>query len=153
MPFIFLYASFPNSRFKLRSPTVEANTYQMNLNFRTQPLVLVASANLNRTYLLITNEDGVIPMRYLYATTLPIDPSVVPTFGVLYQLIYNSGTNTLYQKQDDGVNTNWIVVLPENVGEIVQPYQSAELESLEDIYAMADDPATGISIAVDAGRG
>lgn len=153
MSAFFYYASFPNSRNKNRSATVNANTYEKAVLNRTAPLTLVSPANLNRTYILLTNTDDELTMRYLYAGSITNNPSAVPTFGVVNQLLYNINTHVLYQKQDNGTNTHWNVVLPQNVAEFVLPFQTASLESLGDIYAFSDDDTDGLSIAVDEGRG
>lgn len=149
----FYYASFPNSRNKLRSPTVNANTYHVTVADNTSPLTLVAPSNLNRTYIILTNSSDAITMRYLYASVTVVDPSAIATFGVTDQLLYNPNINTLYQKQDDGTNMHWVIVAATDVAEYVLPFQSASLETLGDIYAFADDPASGLVIAVDEGRG
>jgi hypothetical protein len=149
----FRYASFPNSRNKSRSPTVNATTFHVAVSFTGQPLTLVSPANLNRTYILLNNTSETLNMRYLYATTAITNPMSVARFGVTFDLLYNPDTATLYQKQDDGLNTNWVVVQPIDVSEEVLPLQNANLESLQDIYAFSDDGATGLTIFVDEGRG
>lgn len=151
---VFEYASFPNSRNRNRAPTIQANTFQVAVNPTGQPLVLISPANQNRTYIVLENFSLETEVFYLYAATLNIDPTVVPTFGVAEQLIYNNVSNTLYQKQDFGTNTNWVVVLPENVGQKLLQAQVATLESLEDVYALANTALAGsYVIGVDEGRG
>lgn len=150
---IFAYASFPNSRNRFRTATVNANTKQIDIDFIGQPLTLVQPSNPNRTYILLTNLSEDVTMGYLYALTLNIDPSVTPTNGVPDQLIYNSTSNTLYEKQDNGTTNNWTVVQPKDVCEVVQPLQTAGLEALGDIYALALSNSAGIRMAYDQGRG
>lgn len=151
---VFEYASFPNSRNRNRAPTIQANTFQVPIQPIGQPLTLISPANQNRTYIVLENFSLETEVFYLYATTLNVNPSAVPTFGVAEQLIYNSNTNTLYQKQDFGLNTNWNVVLPENVGQKLLQAQVATLESLEDVYALANAVVPGTYvIGVDEGRG
>lgn len=152
----FLYASFPNSRIKPRAATSTANTYQVNLDIIGSPLTLVAGEDLNRTYALLQNFSQLNSLYYLYAKTGVIDPSVVATNGLTGALFYNSGTNTLYQKQDDGTTTNWVVVLPQDVGELILPGATASLECPQDIYALANSfvpliPA--LKVGVDVGFG
>lgn len=151
---VFEYASFPNSRNRNRAPTIQANTYQVQVAEIGQPLTLVGPANINRTYIVLENFSLEVEMFYLYASTQNINPSAVATFGVPNQLIYNNVTNTLYQKQDTGTSTNWIVVQPEDVGEKILQAQVATLESLEDVYVLANTVAAGTYIVgIDEGRG
>lgn len=153
----FLYASFPNSRNKIRSPTVTADTYIRQVNFQDDPnLILVAEANQNRTYVIVKNLDNSDNIFYIYATTLAIDPSAVATFGVPNDLIYNSVSQILYQKQDTGITTNWTVVTIDQVGFTLEPFQSATLDSLQDIYvatAANGAPAAGTFVNIDQGQG
>lgn len=150
----FLYASFPNSRNKARSATRNANTNEIVVSNNAQPLVRVLPANENRTYMIITNTSDSITLRYIYPITAPgVNPSATATFGVTDQLLYDTTGNILYQKQDNGVNTNWVVVSPSDVAEVILPLQSASLESLGDIYAFADDGVSSITVAYDEGRG
>lgn len=150
----FLYASFPNSRNKARNATVNANTYLVTVGPTTAPITLIAAANENRTYIILSNTSNSLNLRYLYPVTLPgVNPTVTPTFGVLHQTLYDPTGNLLYQKQDDGRNTNWLLVTPSQVAEVVLPFQNASLETLGDIYAFTDDPAASIIVAVDEGRG
>jgi len=150
MGVFFLYASFPNSRNKPRPATTSAFTYQVPLKDYTQPLTLIANQTSNRTYIIVKNLDLANNLWYVYATTQNTNPSVVPTFGVVDQLVYDTSTTTLYQKQDVGNNTNWLPVLIQNVGERIEPLQSASLESPQDIYA-ATDSAIPVVPAVIAG--
>lgn len=153
MPVVEL-ASFPNSRNRNRAPTLQAITYQTAISYIGQPLVMVSPANANRTYIVLENFSLDTEMFYLYAGTLNIDPTVTATFGVEEQLIYNNVSNTLYQKQDSGVTTNWLVVQPEDVGQKLLQAQVASLESLEDIYMLANALGAGTYIVgVDEGRG
>ena len=152
----FLYASFPNSRIKPRSSTTNAFTYQVPLVDYTQPPTLVATATPNRTYIILKNLDLVNNFWYTYATTSAVNPSVVPTFGVTDDIIFYTGTGTLYQKQDDGTTTNWIPVNIQDVGERVEPLQSASLESPQDIYCSTDAAAPvvpAVLVGVDQGTG
>ncbi len=150
----FLYASFPNSRQKNRAPTVNANTYLKVVTNQTDPLVRVALENVNRTYIILTNTDSSLTMRYLYPITAPgVDPTVTATFGVKNQTLYDTTGNLLYQKQDNGTNTNWVLVAPVDVAEYVLPLQSASLDSLGDIYCFSDDAVTSLTVGVDEGRG
>ena len=151
---VFEYASFPNSRNKNRAPTVQANTYQVAIAEIGQPLTLLSSADPNRTYIVLENFSLETEFFYLYATTTLVNPSAVATFGVPKQLIYNNVANILYQKQDLGLNTNWIVVAPESVGEKILPAQVATLESLEDIYALSNSLVpVPVVVGIDEGRG
>lgn len=153
----FKYASFPNSRLKNRNPTVQAVTDQIEVFDYTQPATLISSASLNRTYLLIESLTDIEEVLYFYATTSIIDPTLVPTFGVARDLYYNAGADILYQKQDDGTNTNWIIVQKQDVGQKIFQIQTAGLESLQDIYAFYNSgvvsPAAPILVGVDEGRG
>ena len=149
----FLYASFPNSRVKPRPATSVATTYHTIAGLIGAPLVLAASKSLNRTYVMLKNLSDTIQLFYLYATTSPIDPSVVPTNGLTEELLYNSVSNTLYQKQDDGVTTNWVVVLPQNISEVVDPGETASLESPQDVYVLSNSGATNVTVGVDLGLG
>lgn len=151
---IFQYASFPNSRNRYRTATVNANTDQVALQILSGNLTLVQPSDPNRTYLLLTNLSDQYSFFYFYCLTAPgVDPSAVAVNGVPSQLLYNPTGNLLYQKQDVGLTTNWILVNPEDVGEVVQPLQTAGLESLGDVYAITNDGVTAITIAYDAGRG
>ncbi len=150
----FQYASFPNSRSRNRSPTIQANVYHVSVTELGNPLTLVSVANLNRTYINVQNTDDEIGVLYFYANPTVIDPSVVPTNGVPNQLLYNSGADILYQKQDNGLSTNWNIVSKASVGRDLFPYQNATLDALQNIYACANSvaPAT-VQIDVDEGRG
>jgi hypothetical protein len=148
----FLYASFPNSRNKIRNATQNANTYQVTLPPLGSPLALVAPSNLNRTYILVQNLSSTDALWYFYTTTQNVNPTATPTFGVTDQILYNNVTNTLYQKQSDGLGTDWLVVLPQDVGEAIQPFQVASLESLGEIRAVSQT-LNSVIIGVDEGRG
>lgn len=155
----FLYASFPNSRQRNRNPTTKAVTYQITLNNLTEPLVRVAEANLNRTYLILKNLNEDFNFWYIYATTTAVlNPSVTPTFGVKYQIIYNTTSNIIYEKQSDGTGIDWLPVLIQDVGERVDAFQSANLDSLEDVYCCADTtspiipPQVAVVVDIDSGR-
>ena len=159
MPY-FLYASFPNSRIKPRPSTVNAITRQVDVtsqNDAAPELTLVQAANLNRTYIILQNLDQTFDAFYFYASTQVIDPSVVATFGVIDQKIWNPVSKILYNKTDDGTTTNWVAVLPANltdVGEKIGSYQSATLESLGDIYAIGTQAALAfLTLGIDQGRG
>lgn len=159
MPY-FEYASFPNSRNKNRAPTTKAITYQKSItsqNDAAPELTLIALANLNRTYVILENLDPSYDTYYFYVTTQVVDPTVVATFGVKNQKIWNPTSKILYNKNDDGTNTNWTAILPANLttqGEKINPFQAATLESLEDVYAIGTQPlATPLLIGVDEGRG
>jgi hypothetical protein len=157
----FEYASFPNSRNRNRPPTTKANTYQVTIgNLDSLVATRVAPANQNRTYIVLKNLNESFDFWYLYVTTLNYSPAVVPTFGVTKQIAYNSLTNIFYQKQDDGINTNWVVTTPQDAGERIEPFQSASLESLEDIYCVANTltaaiilPLVPVVVDIDEGRG
>ena len=156
MPY-FLYASFPNSRVKPRAATQSANTYQIQLSDTTQPLTQVATPNANRTYIMLKNLSTSTSLWYVYATNTIIDPSVVPTLGVTNQILYNTITNTLYQKQDEGETTNWTTTTIDLVGESIDPLQTASLDQINDyIYASAASAvpvAPAVLVGVDEGRG
>lgn len=149
----FLYASFPNSRIKPRPATTIATTYQTLADVIGNNLVLAAAASLNRTYVMIKNFSSTVQLFYLYAVTLAVDPSVVPTIGLTDELLYNPTSNTLYQKQDDGITNNWLVVLPQNVGDIVDAGENASLESPQDLYVMANSLVTQVTVGIDLGLG
>jgi hypothetical protein len=152
----FLYASFPNSRNKPRPATTNAFTYQVSILDYTQPLTLVAVATSNRTYILLKNLDPTYNFWYTYATTSAINPSVVARFGVVDALVYFTGTNTLYQKQDIGVTTNWVAVNIQDIGERVEPFQTASLDSPQDIYCATDSAipvVPAVLVGVDQGTG
>lgn len=148
----FLYASFPNSRGRPRDPTISANTFQIALNATGGALVKIGDTNLNRTYLTIENLSAVTSVHYLYAKTIAFDPTVVPLIGVINELAYNVGTATLYQKQDDGITTNWVVVLAANVAETIFPEQVAQLNALGEIWGVSAG-AVGVTVGIDEGRG
>jgi hypothetical protein len=156
MPF-FLYASFPNSRVKPRPSTQSANTYQVSILDQTQPLTLIAAPNANRTYIILKNLSNTTALWYVYASQTAINPTLVATLGVPNQLLYNPGTNTLYQKQDSGTTTNWLIVTIQQVGESIDQLQSATLDQLNDyIYAAAASAlpvVPPVVIGVDEGRG
>lgn len=149
----FQYASFPNSRNRFRTATVNSNTDRLTIGNLTQPITLIRPSNPNRTYLILSNLDPGTSLLYLYAITASVNPSAVPRNGVEGQLLWNPTTNLLYQKQDSGLNTNWIVVDPIDVAEEIFPYQNATLESLGDVYGVANAGAGSILIAYDEGRG
>jgi hypothetical protein len=156
MAAFFLYASFPNSRIKPRAATAAAVTYQTTIGDLGDFLTLIAPANANRTYIILKNNDLQNQFWYIYAAASLIDPTLTATIGVPNQLIYNNVTNTLYQKQDFGTTTNWIIVQIEDVGERIEPLQSARLDSLESIYALSNSaiPAVpAVVVDVDEGRG
>jgi hypothetical protein len=154
---ITLLASFPNSRIKPRPSTQAANTYQVTLDHLGNPITKIAFANLNRTYIALENLSQLVGMWYVYVTEITFNPSLIALNGVPEQLAYDTVTQTLYQKQDVGVTTNWVVVLIQNVGEFISPLQTASLESLEPIYgAYNSTPPVGPptpSVGVDEGRG
>lgn len=154
----FIYASFPNSRQRNRAPTRQAVTYQVEIDVLGTPLTKVASENANRTYILLKNINDSYDFWYVYAGEISYSPQVVNTFGVKNQLLYNTTTNTLYQKQNDGQGSDWLPVLIQDVGERVEPYQTASLESLENIWCAANTdeviaPATNVIVDIDEGRG
>lgn len=151
----FLYASFPNSRIKPRPATQSANTYQVQLSDYTLTPTLVAGPNQNRTYILLKNLSPSTAFWYVYAQVVLVNPSVVPTLGVAKQTVNFGGV--LYQKQDQGLTTNWSLVAIEDVGESVDPLQTASLDQLSDpIYAAANSAVPvvpAVLIGVDEGRG
>lgn len=155
----FLYASFPNSRQRNRPPTRQANTYQVTVNNLGEPLVMVAPENLNRTYIILKNISETFDFWYIYAPNINFDPSVIPFFGTKNQLIYRSSTNQLYQKQSEGLGIDWLLVDIQDVGERVEPYQAASLESLEPIWVAANTvspiapPNVPLIVDIDEGRG
>lgn len=153
MGVFFLYASFPNSRIKPRPSTSQAQTYQVAINGLPPggALTQIVEATLNRTYVLIKNLSA-DSIWYVYAAPSVINPSVVPVFGNPDQLIYYSPTNQLYQKQDDGVTNNWTAVQIENVGEDIEPLQTATLESPENYWASTSTVNPGL-VAIDKGSG
>lgn len=156
MPF-FLYASFPNSRVKPRAATQSANTYQVQIADVAQPLTQIAIPNANRTYILLKNLSTTTSLWYIYATLTVVDPSVTATLGVPNQLLYFVATNTIYQKQDDGVTTNWVVVTIDQVGESIDQLQTASLDQINDyIFAAAASNVPVVPpvlVGVDEGRG
>ncbi len=149
----FQYASFPNSRNRFRTATVNANTDRMTMGNLTEPLTLIRPSNPNRTYLILSNLDPGNSLLYIYAITASVNPSVTPRNGIQGQLLWNPDTNLLYQKQDSGLNTNWNVVAVEDVAEEIFPYQNATLEALGDIYGVSNSASEDIVIAYDEGRG
>ena len=156
MPY-FLYASFPNSRVKPRAATQSANTYQIQLSDVTQPLTQIAVPNANRTYIMLKNLSTSTSLWYVYANIVHVNPSLVPTLGVPMQILYNPATNELWQKQDDGETTNWLLVTIDLVGESIDPLQTASLDQINDfIYASAASNvpvAPAVLVGVDEGRG
>lgn len=151
----FLYASFPNSRQKNRNPTTQAKTDQFFANRLDQPLTLASPANLNRTYCILKNLGEDFNFYYIYAQEINYDPSIIPLFGVVEQTVYNSTTNKIYQKQSDGLGTDWLIVTINTIGERVEPFQSANLDSLENIWVASDclSPDQPTFIGKDEGRG
>ena len=150
----FYYASFPNSRIKPRPATSNAVTYQTVIAEYTLPLTKIISADLNRTYMLIENLSLTTGLWYVYAAASLINPSVVATIGVPKDLIY-FGTQ-LYQKQDQGVTTNWIPVSIQNVGEFVAASQTASLDSPQDVWAAANSAGPvipAVKVGIDLGTG
>lgn len=154
---VFSYASFPNSRIKPRPSTNEANTYQVGVLDYTQPLTEVAPPNLDRTYIILKNLSQTTSFWYVYATQIIVDPTLVATNGVINQIVINTLSGFLYQKQDDGVTTNWVQVNIQDVGESVDALQAASLEVIGDyIYAAANSAVPVVPqvlIGVDEGRG
>jgi len=148
---VFLLASLPNSRIKPRAATTAAQTRQVTIDDYGQPLVEVAPANDNRTYIILQNFVST-PFFYVYANNSTTNPSVVARFGLPGDIVFFSGA--LYEKQDTGLSTNWSLVTIETVGEKVFGLQNANLESLQSIYAAYDSavPFSAI-IGVDEGRG
>ena len=158
MPY-FLYASFPNSRQRNRAPTRQANTYQVTVANLGEPLTMVAPDNQNRTYIILKNISDTFDFWYIYAQPINFDPSVVPTFGVEKQLLYRASLNELYQKATTGVGSDWNLVNIQDVGERVEPFQAASLESLEPIWIAANTvspivpPSVPVVVDIDEGRG
>jgi len=156
----FLYASFPNSRGRTRQPTTQAITYQTNIASQNDVVPLltkIASANLNRTYLLVENLDPTFNTYYLYAEDIVVNPTVVATFGVLNQLRFDPIGLILYVKTvADGTDTNWAVVPDTNyidVCELIAAGATAGLESLESVYAIGDQAAAAtLLLGLDEGR-
>lgn len=148
----FLYASFPNSRGRPRSATINANTFQIDADIIGQPLTKAVDTDYNRTYTNLENLSALENLLYLYAKTVAVNPTLVATDGVEMELAYNVGSNTLYQKQDDGSTTNWLVVQPEDVAHTIYPEQNATLDALGEIWVLTDGAAP-ITIGVETGRG
>ena len=102
------------------------------------------------------NFSGSTAIWYIYAMASLVNPSITPTFGVIGQLVYFTPTNTLYQKQDDGITSNWVAVAIEDVGEKIPPLQTASLESPQDVYAAADSAVPvvpAVIVGLDIGTG
>lgn len=154
MAAFFYYASFPNSRIKPRPSTSRAETAQVSIDEYGSPYTKIVEQDTSRTYMLLQNFDSSLGFFYVYANDIAVNPSVVATFGATGEMRFFTGTNTLYQKQDDGVNTNWLAVNIEDVGERVSPLQTASLDSPQDVYAAVDSavPATTI-VGIDKGVG
>jgi len=153
MPF-FLYASFPNSRIKPRPSTVTAITFVVTVADNTAAVpTLLSPANLNRTYISLENLSTADDMVYGYATTGAIDPSVIPTFGVVNDLYVSTLTGFLYVKTDDGVTTNWTITTLPVVGFLNRFGQiAANLESLQDVYGQSITVNT-VDVNCDEGHG
>lgn len=154
MPY-FLYASFPNSRIKPRPATQNASTFQVPILDYSQPPSLVIGPNANRTYIILKNLSQTTALWYTYADTVLVNPTLVPTLGVTDALVIFGGQ--LYQKQDEGLTINWFAVSIRNVGESIDPLQSATLDAISgNIYASANSAAPVVPqvlIGVDEGRG
>ena len=156
MAAFFWYASFPNSRIKPRPSTSRAETYQVQIADTTQPLTKIVDVDLNRTYVIVKNLSLSTSLWYIYAAETVVDPSVVATFGSTEQLLYQVSTNTLFEKQDEGTTINWVPVNIEDVGESIQPLQSASLESPENYWAAADSAVAvipAVKVGIDKGSG
>jgi len=152
----FLYASFPNSRQKNRNPTVQAKTDQFYANtLDAAALTLASPANLDRTYCILKNLGEDFNFFYIYADLINFDPTIIPTFGVPEQAIYNLSTNKIYQKLTEGIGTDWVIKTIDQIGEQVEPFQSANLDSLENIWVAtsAVSPSNPTLIGKDEGRG
>lgn len=155
MPY-FLYASFPNSRNKIRPPTTNAETFQVPLVPYSSPLTQVAKREANRTYIILKNLDLTNNFWYVYADPTIINPTIVPTFGLQFDTLYYTPSNQLYQKQDNGETINWLPVSIQNVGLRIEPLQSASLDSPEAIYAATDSNVVvvpAVIVGVDQGFG
>ena len=156
MSAFFRYASFPNSRIKPRPATSQGLTSQVPILEYTQPLTEVTEPNANRTYIIFENFSSSTALWYTYALTLAVNPSVVPTFGVDDAKAYDSVGNQLYRKNGSGLDTNWVPVNIQDVGEKILPLQTATLESQESIYAAADSAVPVVPqvvIGLDEGVG
>lgn len=145
----FLYASFPNSRIKPRSPTQTATTFHVLLTGLANNSV-IALADPNRTYLRLTNSDPAITMFYTYGTIVTVNPTVTPTFGNVGDIVRSSLTSLIYQKNDAGTTTNWTAKLINTLGVGIPPLQTFALDAINDaVFASA---AGGV-LDVDYGQG
>lgn len=156
MAAFFYYASFPNSRIKPRPSTTKAVTEQITIADYSLPYTKIVTEDPNRTYMLLENFSSTTAFWYVYANDITVNPSVVPTFGSTGEMRFFTGTNTLYQKQDDGTNTNWVAVNIEDVGEKVLALQTASLDSPQDVYAAADSAVPvvpDVIVGIDKGAG
>lgn len=156
MAAFFLYASFPNSRIKPRPSTTIAKTVQIQVADYSQNYTKVAGEDLNRTYVILRNFSTSTSIFYVYANDTTVNPSVTATYGVTGQMLFFTTSNTLYQKQDDGTNTNWVAVNIEDVGEQIGALQSGTLDSPQSIYVAANSNAPvvpDVIVGIDLGSG
>jgi hypothetical protein len=166
MASIILLASFPNSRIESRSPTKTADTFGITISPFAGLPTLVLSADENRTYTKMQETTSPTPFGfgYFYATTANVNPNITPTFGIQYDLLYNNVSTNLYQKQDDGVTTNWSLIVPsliafKSVAWLVEPVSATMggnvtgIESLQDIYVFSLNTGGAVALDVEFGEG
>lgn len=154
MAAFFYYASFPNSRVKPRPSTTQAITYQVPIVDYTLAPTLVVVADANRTYMLLENLSLTTGCWYIYAREVLADPTATATAGSTGQMVIFGGV--IYQKNDDGITTDWTIVAIEDVGEFIGAQQTAELDSPESVYVSADSNVAvvpAVVIGVDRGAG
>jgi hypothetical protein len=162
---IILLASFPNSRIESRSPTKTADTFDIDAGvIGGAGPTLTLSADENRTYAKMQEVSTALQgFAYFYATTQNVNPTVIPTFGVKFDLLWNPITLVLYQKQDDGVTTNWAVIVNsllafKSVSWLVPPLSATiggnvlGIESLQDIYTFSLGGSVAV-VNVESGEG
>lgn len=151
----FLYASFPNSRNRNRSPTRLANTHQVTITDIGGIPTLLAAENLNRTALTLKNTSVTDNLYYGYTEQGITDPTAVARFGLLYDLYFNTATNLLYVKTaSDGISTNWALTTLQASGFFINSLQSVDVQSLQNVRAQTDTaaPVTPVVVDVDEGR-
>lgn len=155
MPF-FVYASFPNSRQRNRSPTRVANTFQVTINaVGVVPPTKLVDADENRTALTLENTSITDDMVYGYTTEAAVNPSVTATFGLKNDLFLDTGTGLLYVKTlSDGVSTSWVVTTLQASGFLIRAAQSVDIQSLQVVRCQAavGTPAPAIVVDIDNGR-
>ena len=151
----FLYASFPNSRQRNRSPTRVANTFQVLINNQGDtPITELVDADENRTALTLENTSVTDDMYYTYVTKLAVDPSVVATFGLPNDHVLDTVSGLLYIKSDTGITTNWTITTVQVSGFLIRAAQSVDIQSLQVVVAQAAEilPLNPITIDIDYGR-